>query len=108
MYFIYANIALIIVIALYIIAQPFKETTVKYPLTDSVFLILLALTYITSAGYNIIAMRGYEHPPMIIVLTGFLCGCFPIAYMLFLMLHWFVMKVQLLNVQKCNTLFQRK
>ena len=103
MYFIYANILLISVSILYIIFQPFKESTVKYPVTDSVFLILLAFTYVTSAAYNVGAMRGYKHLPMAIVSAGFLSGCFPIAYMVFLTLHWFLTKTRIINTLNCNT-----
>ena len=97
MYFVYATIVLIAAAILFIIVQPFKKAIVKYPVTDSVFIILLALHYVTCAGYNVGVMTGHRVLSMKVVMLGFVSGYFPLVYALFLMLHWFVVKTKMLK-----------
>jgi hypothetical protein len=95
MYFVYATIVLIAIAILFIVMQPFKKATVKYPVTDSVFIILIALHYVTCAGYNVGVMRGRRFLSMEVVMLGFVSGYFPLVYTLFLMLHWFAIKTKM-------------
>ena len=95
MYFVYATVILITFAILFIIIQPFKKATVKYPVTDTVFIILMALHYISSAGYNVGIMTGYRFLSTKVVMLGFISGFFPLLYTIFLMLHWFVVKTKL-------------
>ena len=94
MYFVYATVVLIAVAILFIVFQPFKKATVKYPVTDSVFIILIALHYVTCAGYNVGVMRGRRFVSMEVIMLGFISGYFPLVYTLFLMLHWFLVKTK--------------
>lgn len=95
MYFVYATIVLITVAIFFITIQPFKKATVKYPVTDSIFIILIALHYVTCAGYNVGIMRGHRFLSMKVVMLGFVSGYFPLVYTLFLVLHWFLVKTDM-------------
>ncbi len=95
MYFVYATIVLITAAILFIIMQPFKKATVKYPVTDSVFIILIVLHYVTCAGYNVGVLRGRRLLSKEVVMLGFVSGYFPLVYTLFLMLHWFAVKTKI-------------
>ena len=68
----------------------------KYPITDSAFLILLVLNYVTSIGYNVGVMtRHLEFLPTAIVAIGMVSGYLPLAYTLFLIVHWIFTKRKL-------------
>ena len=95
MYFVYATVILIAAAILFITIQPFKKATVKYPVTDSVFIILIALHYVSCAGYDVGVMRGHRYLSMEVVTLGFVSLIFPLAYTLFLMLYWFVVKTEM-------------
>ena len=70
MYFVHANVVLIGAMVLFINFQPFKKATVKYPITDTVFLTLLSLTLVISAGYNVAIVERHNFFLGIFILIG--------------------------------------
>ena len=88
MYFVYANIILVTVAIIYITIQPFKKTTVKYPVSDTVFLLLLSVMYVASLGYNVGSLQRHKYLPGAIIMIGAISGYFPLIYTLYLISHW--------------------
>ena len=88
MSFVYANLVLAVAMILFINFQPFKKATVKYPITDTVFLTLLSLSVVISVGCNVATIGQHNIFPDIFIFIGILSGLFPPVYVLFLMLHW--------------------
>ena len=98
MYFVYANIILVTVAIIYITIQPFKKTTVKYPVSDTVFLLLLSVMYVASLGYNVGSLQRHKYLPGAIIMIGTISGYFPFIYTLSYFTLDILTKVKRLNV----------
>ena len=65
--------------------QPFK-TTIKYPSTDSIFFILISLSYVAALGGEIASTEKYFYST---TMTAVIFSSFvPITYITFLISSW--------------------
>ena len=85
MFFVYALIVLIIFLIAMVNIQPFK-TTIKYPSTDSIFFILISLSYVAALGGEIASTEKYFYST---TMTAVIFSSFvPITYITFLISSW--------------------
>ena len=88
MYYVYANIIFVTVAIIFISIQPFKKTTVKYPATDTVFLLLINMIYVARIGFDLGNFQSHKYFPEALIMIGIVSGYFPLVYTLFLISHW--------------------
>ena len=87
MFFVYAVIVCVLWLILLINVNPFKKHVSSYLLTDSVFLVVFSLFYISILGSNIGSMEDHVYLPVIdvfLVLSPFVT----IIYVLYIILDW--------------------
>ena len=88
MYFMYALVVLLSVLAIHINVEPFKITAVSwYTSVDPIFLTLICVFYTSVVGTNVGSLLDHRYISVMVVL-GLLTVFVPIAYIVFLMLHW--------------------
>ena len=93
MFFVYATIALVVTLIVVINIQPFKKAVVRYPLADSIFLVLLSLVFIAITGQDIASRENpYQFHTAIIVAT--LSVVVPLFYIASLITFWLVTKIK--------------
>ncbi len=91
-------LATIVLVLLYLIAiiniQPYKRRAVRYPSTDSQFLVFLRLCFIALLGRVVLPSRarGFrkDHTTMVIFFASSAFG--PLLYIIFLICYWLVSK----------------
>jgi hypothetical protein len=100
MYFVYAAVAVVAFIILAINLSPFKKSTVQYPSTDSIFMILLCVCSIANIGRDI-ASREIHLYYSTMTAMAILSATIPALYIALLITYWLVTKIkwihQLLN-----------
>ena len=87
MFFVYAAIASTLWLILLINVNPFKKHVSSYLLTDSVFLVLISLLYISILGTDIASMENHMYLSVINVFAV-LSPFAAVLYVLYIMLHW--------------------
>ena len=93
MFFIYSAITLVIFIIVMVNIQPFKKVVVRYPSTDSTFMILLSFSYIANIGRDI-ASRESTFYYSTMTMLALLSAVIPILYIALFITFWLVMKVK--------------
>ena len=96
MSFIYSLLVLIALLIAFINVQPFKKDVVRYPLTDSIFLILFTLFYIAVVGRNSNDIHNSVYH-MIITLLMVVLGIAPLIYITCLIGSWLISRVKWIN-----------
>ena len=96
MFFVYALIILLIFLIAMINIQPLKST-VRYPSTDSIFFVLLSLSFIAALGRDIANTEKHFYSTIMIVIT-FASGFVPILYITFLIGSWVVSRRKWINL----------
>ena len=87
MFFVYAIIAFILWLILLVNVNPFKKAVVYYQSTESVFIILISIFYVSILGVNIGSIQGHAFLPIMSVLT-MLSPIITITYILYIIFHW--------------------
>ena len=95
MFFVYALIFLLIFLTAMINIQPLK-VTVRYPSTDSIFFILLSLTFLAVIGRDNSGTENYFYSTIMSVIT-FSAAFVPIFYITFLIISWMVSRRNWIN-----------
>ena len=86
MYFILVTVMLVLVTLLFIVVQPFKNTS-HFTTINALFLLLLALWYSVLAGFSESASRERSMVPFFIV-VGVTVNTLPLIYISAIILHW--------------------
>ena len=102
-FFVYAVIILVIYLIVVINIQPFKKAGVRYPSTDSTFLILLSFSFTTNIGRDISSREGtFFHSVALAMLP--LSAVVPLIYIAFFVSVWLVRRIKwihkLINKQR--------
>ena len=87
MFFVYAAIASTLWLILLINVNPFKKPVSSYLLTDSVFLVLISLLYISILCTVITSIKNHIYLPVINIFPV-LSPFATVLYVLYIMLHW--------------------
>ena len=93
MFFVYALIVLIILLTVVVNIQPFKKSAVRYPSTDSMFFVLLSLSYAAVLGMDITSSESNVYNK-ILILVCLLSAFIPIFYIAFFILSWLISKMR--------------
>ena len=93
MFFVYAAIALVVALIVVINSQPFKKAVVRYPSTDSIFLILLSFVFIAITGWDVASRENPQqfHAAITIALLSVLV---PLFYIASFITFWLVTKIK--------------
>ena len=81
LYFVYALIILLLFLIAIINIQPLK-LTVRYPSTDSIFFVLLSLSYVAALGRDSASTEKYSYSTAMTLIT-FSAAFVPIFYITF-------------------------
>ena len=96
MFFVYAAIALVVALIVVINGQPFKKAVVRYPSTDSIFLILLSFVFIAITGWDVASRENPQqfHAAITIALLSVVV---PLFYIASFITFWLVTKIKLID-----------
>ena len=93
MFFVYAVITFIIFLIVMVNVQPYKKAAVRYPSTDSTFMILLSFSYIANIGRDIASRESTIYYSTMTILA-LLSAAVPILYIALFITFWLVTKVK--------------
>ena len=93
MFFVYGIIAALILSIAAINIQPFKKIASRYPLTETVFYILLILVFIAAIVRDV-ATTGKFFSIMFTIVFGFLTAFIPIIYIASLVSFWMISRIK--------------
>ena len=86
----------VILVIIYLIAiiniQPYKKKAVRYPSTDSQFLVFLSLCFIAFLGRATLPSKGLRNYHNIMVILASMSAFGPLLYIIFLIGSWLVSK----------------
>ena len=91
----YALIVLVILMIAIINIQPFKKTSVRYPSTDPIFMVLLSLVYVALLGRGIVYDTRHHALYYVMTMLGLVMAIVPILYINVIIGSW------LLSRSKC-------
>ena len=92
MFFVYSLIVLLILLITIINVQPHKMVAVHYPSTDSIFLVLLSLTYVILLGSDVASLVKSSYITAITLFGLLSSALVPIVYITYLIGFWLVSK----------------
>ena len=101
MFFVYAIISCVLWLILLVNVHPFKKTVVYHQSTDSAFITLIIIFYISILGVNIGSMEGHAFLPIMNILT-MLSPFMTITYILYIVIHW------MYSQRRCGGQFVRR
>ena len=91
--FVYAILALVVILIAIINIQPFKKTAVRYPSNDPIFLVLLSLVFVANIGRHVARSENtFFHYSALILLA--LSTVVPIIYIIFFISLWLATKIK--------------
>ena len=91
--FVYAVLALVVILIAIINVQPFKKTAVRCPSNDPIFLVLLSLSFITNIGRDVTSRENiFFHYSTLIMFA--LSAVVPIVYIIFFISLWLATKIK--------------
>ena len=91
MFFVYAVILLIIYLILMVNIQPFKRNTVRYPLIDQVFLILLTFFYFLIIGGAVTTNDFFFITISVLTISS---ATLPLLYIAYIICFWLISKLR--------------
>ena len=89
MYFSYALVLIIVILIILINIQPYKKSAVRYPSTDSTFLVFLSISYSAILGMNASSIQNTTFALIFIVIC-LISACIPLFYIAFYILSWLI------------------
>ena len=95
MFFVYAAIACVMWLILLTNVHPFKKDILHYPSTDSAFLTLMSIFFVSILGVNIASMEKHSYIPVMNVLV-MLAPMLTVVYIFYIMINW------LLSQRRCG------
>lgn len=95
MFFVYATVACVMWLIFLSNVHPFKKAVLHYPSTDSAFLVLMSIFYISILGVNIASMEKHSYIRVMNVLV-MLAPLLTIVYIFYIMVNW------LLSHRRCG------
>ena len=91
--FVYAILALVVILIAIINVQPFKKTAVRYPSNYPIFLVLLSLVFVANIGRHVARRENiFFHYSALIMLA--LSAVVPIIYIIFFISLWLATKIK--------------
>jgi hypothetical protein len=87
-FFGYAIILLVIFLIAIINISPYKKESVRYPSTDSIFLIFLSLVFILLLGRVTVVTANFKYIEM--TMSGFIFAFVPLFYTMVFIISWLV------------------
>ncbi len=87
MFFTYATILLVIFLIAIVNIQPYKKESVRYPSTDSIFLIFLSLVFVFLGREPALPLKNAH---IATIASGFIFALIPLFYTIFLITSWLV------------------
>ena len=104
MFFVYAMTLLIIYLVLIVNIQPFKVTTVRYPATDPVFLILLSLFYVLVIGGAVTTKDFFFIIMSVLIISSV---TLPLLYIAYIICFWLISKLRCVHLLSLQNRFRR-
>ena len=92
-FFVYTVIAIIIYLIVVINIQPFKKDIVRYPSTDSTFLVLLSFSFIVNIGRDITSRENKVFHYIALTMLA-LSAVVPLIYIAFFIGFWLVVRIK--------------
>jgi hypothetical protein len=93
MFFVYAVIAIVAYLIVVINIQPYKKAVVRYPSTDSTFLILLSFSFISNIGRDITSRESTIFHSIALAMLA-LSAVVPLIYTAFFISVWLVTRIK--------------
>ena len=89
MTFAYALILIVTLLILLINIQPYKKTFVRYPSTDTIFFILLALFFSALLGMDLSTIESSIYGTILFIICV-ISACVPLFYITFFVFSWLI------------------
>ena len=89
MFFSYALVFIVTVLIILINIQPYKKTAVRYPSTDSTFIVFLSISYSAILGLDTSSITNHTYGLIFIVIC-LVSACVPLFYIAFYILSWLI------------------
>ena len=93
MFFVYTVITFVIFLIILVNIQPFNKAAVRYPTTDSTFMILLSFCFIANIGRDIASMEEHFYYSFVTTIV-LLSAAIPVLYIASFIIYWLVIKVK--------------
>ena len=93
-FFVFATITLVLVLIILVNVQPFKNAIVRYSSTDSIFLILLSLSFISIIGIDVISTENISLLHTAFTAFVLLSIVVPLFYIASFIMFWLIIKIK--------------
>ena len=93
MFFVYTVITLVIFLIVLINIQPFKKAAVRFPATDSTFMVLLSFCFIANIGRDIASRQEHIYYRFV-ASAALISAAVPVLYIASFITYWLVTKVK--------------
>ena len=94
MFFVYAVITVAVTLIIVVNVQPFKKAVIRYPSSDSIFLILLSLACVANIGRDVASRENTLLYYRALVVLALLSAIVPLFYILFFISLWLVTRIK--------------